>query len=246
MAVIVEEIMNRELFSVRPDEPSEPVLRYLHLLGASGAPVLDDEGKPVGMITLRDFVEPKKGDLVGERMTTPALTVPAKAGIAEAGRRMAEAAYHHLAAIDEHGRAVGFVSALDVVRGLLGLPSAHPRQFPHYDKATGLTWIDDRALSFDHVEAAPAEAGVIVLLHGGPGEPERVVWAETSQDMRARLVDLLAHPEAQRPPLAGWLRAPGMRFRCAAAADAADREHALEAVLDQAAALLGLQGDCAA
>src|SRR5262249_1008204 len=136
MAAIVEEIMNRELFSVRPDESCEPVLRYLHLLGVSGAPVLDAEGRPVGMITLRDFLEPKQGSLVREPMTAPALTVPAKASIAEAGRRMAEAADHHLVAVDEHGRAVGFVSALDVVRGLLGMPSAHPSQFPHYDKAT--------------------------------------------------------------------------------------------------------------
>lgn len=231
MAALVEEIMSHELFSVRPEEPAEPVLRYLHLLGVASAPVLDERGHPVGLIALGDFLGPRAGNLVGERMTTPALTIHARATIEDAGRLMAESGNLDLVAVDERGAAVGMVAALDVLRGLLGLPLAHEPTSPHYDPRLGLAWTDDYKLCFDRVEAAPAEPGIVMLLHGARGIPERILWVEAASNLRARLVAMLSRPEDVEPPeLRAFLHHTELRFRCATIGDAAEREHAMQAI----------------
>jgi CBS domain-containing protein len=149
-------------------------------------------------------------------MTRPAAVVHEEAAIASAGRLLAETGYHRLVVVDHHGRAVGVVSALDVVRGLLGVPVVHPASFPHLDPRTGLVWTDDQPLVVDRLEAAPDGPGLIVLIHGGAGVPERVVWAESARNVYARLTDMLSTPQADHPALAFWLNRGPLRFRTAA------------------------------
>ena len=223
--------MNRELFSFSPQESSERALRYLYVLGIGGAPVLDSEGRPVGMISLRDLTRPGVAPTpVSIRMSTPVGTIAAESPLQDAGRLLAETGFHRLVVVDEVGRAVGLVSTLDVIRGLLGMPASHPSTFPHYDSATGLTWTDDTDLSFDRVEVAPEGPGVFVLLRGGPGEKETVVWSEAALNVRRRLVELLASHERLPSPLQPALAQGRLRFRAAAAADSDARVRALRAV----------------
>jgi hypothetical protein len=230
MAAVVEEIMNRELFSFTPGEKPDRALRYLFLLGISGAPILDVERRPVGMISLRDLTRPGASiDSVARCMSTPVATIPSASRIAEAGRLLAETGYHRLVAVDEGGRAVGLVSTLDVIRGILGMPAFHPPTFPHYDAATGVNWRQDEQLTFDRVEAAPEGPGVFVLIHGGASEPERVVWAEAVPNVRRRLIDLLTQrllPRHLVTPLAQGK----LRFRSASAPDAEVQGKALRAI----------------
>ena len=54
---------------------------------------------------------------------------------------------------------------------------------------------------------------MLVLVHGGAGRAERVVWVEAAANLRARLAELLAEPRAQDPLLAWWLQRGGLRFR---------------------------------
>jgi CBS domain-containing protein len=234
MPLRVSEIMNAELFDVKKDEPADLALQAILTLGITGAPVLDEHGKPLGLVSLRDLVGPRPGATAGERMTQPAATVPAYARIGTAARRLARTGYHRLVVVDGSGRAVGMVSAVDVVRGLLGLPAPHPASFPHLDRATGLSWTDEVPLDADHIPAAPEGSGVIVLLHGGPGEPECPVWAESSDHVRRRLQEMLTAAQPDR--LAAWLEYGGTRFRATSAPEPDQRAEALAEALRQVAA----------
>jgi len=234
MALRVSEIMNPELFSVRKEEPVDMALGAILALGITGAPVLDDEGKPLGLVSLRDLVGARPGATAGDRMTQPPATVSAEARIGVAARRVARTGYHRLIAVDDKGRAVGMVSSLDIVRGLMGLPAPHPASFPHLDRETGLSWTDELCLDGDHIAAAPEGPGVVVLLHGGPGLPERAVWAESPEHVRRRLTEMLT--VAQPGRLAAWLDYDGIRFRAASAPSPARRAEALAAALRRVAA----------
>jgi CBS domain-containing protein len=232
MALRVSEIMNRELFSVGKEDTVDMALRAVLLLGITGAPVVDEGGKPLGLVSLRDLVADRPGTTVGERMTQPAATVAAEAPIAAAARRLARTGYHRLIVVDEAGTAVGMVSSLDVIRGLMGLPAPHPASFPHVDRETGLSWSDDRPLEMREIVAAPKGPGVLLLVHGSAGVPETVVWAEATEDIRGRLVEMVT--AAQPGPLGSWLEHDGLRFRAAAVPDKAERGEALATVLRRA------------
>ncbi len=229
MATKVREIMNRELFSVRPEESVTTVLEGILSLGITGAPVLSGDGRPLGLVSLRDLLGTRAGETVRERMTCPAVTIADEARIEEAGRRLSDTGYHRLVVIDRTGKAVGIVSAVDVIRGLLGLPAAHPAAFPHLDDETGLVWSDDAFLDAKRMPRLPEGPGLVVLVHGGAGVPERVVWAESCNDVRSRLHEMLSRP--QEGLLGAWLDHGSLRFRTAVHPDHDRRQRALEAIL---------------
>jgi CBS domain-containing protein len=228
MARKVAEVMSRELFSVTPGDAADDAIEGLLALAVNDALVLDDDRKPVGAVSLRDLVGRRPGDRVCDRMSRPALTVSERASVGEAARLMAESGRQRLAAVDAAGRAVGLVSALDLVRGLLGLEAPRPARSPRMNLSAGVVWTDELPLEPSMFEAAPDGAGLLVLIHGGPSISKRVVWAEACDDVRTRLMDMLAAPQTEEPLLAFWLKRPGLRFRAAAARDAAVRRETAE------------------
>jgi CBS domain-containing protein len=233
MAIRVKEIMNREVFSLHPGDSADDALADLVALGITGAPVVDGEGRPLGVVSLRDLAGRREGETAGALMTRPAAVVRDEDPIAEAGRLLAGTGYHRLVVIDGDGRAVGIVSALDVVRGLLGVPAVHPAAFPHLDPELGLVWTDDHPLAQESLEAAPDGPGLIVLVHGGAGIPERVVWAEAAQDVYTRLTDMLSTPQTAQPVLDFWLRRGSLRYRAAAVREDDRRRRALVRVRER-------------
>ncbi len=219
MARLVNEIMNRELFSARATHRVGDLLGYFAALGITASPVVAEDGSVAGMISLRDLVDADPHEFVLQHMNKRVMSVRDLSTIEEAARLIGESNYHRLPVIDAAGMAVGIVSSLDVIRGLIGMPKRHPAVFPHYDKVTGVSWTDDVALDYAHVENAPDRSGVLALVHGGVGVTERVVWAEMSNDVRARLGEMLSVPEEQPPALRGWLEKKSLRFRAARLGD---------------------------
>jgi CBS domain-containing protein len=201
MAVRVAEIMNHELFAARPDDRASETLALLVALGVSAAPVLGDDQRPLGFVALRDLASAPEGAHVLVRMTAPVESIAATATIQEAATMMTERSRHHLVCVDAEGRAVGFVGTLDVLRGLMGQPVPHPRAFPHFDPKSGLVWSDEAQLTFAEAERAPAMPGVFVLIDAAPGKPNRVVWSESTGDLRKSLRDLLERPGDAPPHL---------------------------------------------
>lgn len=219
MAKTVSEIMNHELFTVRPDEEADEVLGYLLSLGITAAPVVDPEHKALGVVSLRDLIR-SDGREAFSRMSAPATTIPATASIEEAARRFAETGHHHLIAVDEDGRVVGFVGAIDTIRGLVGESASHPQTFPHYDYETGLVWTDEIPLALDRAGEAPDSPGLFQLVVGGAGKADTVVWSEATRNVRTRLIELLSVPQSAPPHLQDPIARGTVRFKAAAAPSA--------------------------
>lgn len=213
MAVRVEEIMNPEVLTLRPDDTVKHARRELLATGVSGAPVVDSDKRPLGVVSLRDLMQEREVLTVRESMNAPALTIDARSPILEAARLFAETGYHRLVAVDAKGFTVGILTPSDVLRGMLGLPSLRPPTFPHVDAETDQVWTDVLPFHLDHVEAAPNHPGVFVLIHGGAGRAERIVWVEATTDVRNRLLAIL---DGALPKSLELLRLAGeLRFRAA-------------------------------
>jgi CBS domain-containing protein len=217
MANRVAEIMNRELFTVSEDESVGRIRTYMVALGIRAAPVVDGQGRPRGFVSLGDLQGVPPEHHVHVRMSAPAETISPTQSIEAAGRRMAARDHHHLVCVDDDGRVVGFIGALDVLRGLLGEPIRHPEVFPHRDERGNLRWSDEAWLTAEQIGAAPDGPGVLMLITGSPGSPDRVVWSEACWNVRGRLQDLLAGEENTPAHLRELLRAGALRFRAAVA-----------------------------
>lgn len=120
---MVRDCMNRELVYLRAGDRERIALRPILEFGITAVPVLDEEHRPVGVVALRDLVDDRHS---APRATEPALTVRVDASIESAARAMADANVHHLVVVDSAGVAVGMLSSLDVIRGLLGMTAKHP------------------------------------------------------------------------------------------------------------------------
>lgn len=219
MARVVREIMNAELFTVRPDARADHALEAILEFGINALPVIDDERRPVGVTALRDLVRAGREP----RYSTPARSVSLDTPIEEAARVMAESGHHHLVVVASDGRAAGMVSSVDLLRALVGLPAKHPSTFPHRDPELGVSWSDASVLDDEHVDVGPEGGGVLVLSIGGVGRTETDVWVEDCAALRTRLVELLEIPQDDTPALARILQRRDLRFRCAVVADASLR-----------------------
>lgn len=104
------------------------VLTAIHLLlkhRISGAPVLDDSGALVGMLSEKDCLkvavvaghEGVSAGLVGDYMTQELDTVEADAPLLEVANRFIDAPFKRFP-VTEHGRLVGQISRADVLRAI--------------------------------------------------------------------------------------------------------------------------------
>ena len=215
MAVRVSEIMNHELLSVGPGDSASDVLGLLLAYGVTAAPVLDDGRRPVGFVAVRDLANAPAGSHVLSVMNAPADVVRMDATIRDAATIMSAQSRHHLVAVDEAGRAIGFLGTLDVLRGLLGEPAPHPSSFAHLDAKSGFAWTDEARLTLEHVDAVPEGPGVFTLVETAAGQPNRVVWSEGTHDLRRRLRDMMTRPADAPPHLVEAVISGRLWFRCA-------------------------------
>lgn len=228
MSKTIAEIMNGELFSLHREDQTAEALTYFTALGISGAPVVDEAGKPIGVVSFPDLVA-KNASTVGECMSTPVLGIRPEMPISDAARQMAEARVHRLVVCDETGHAIGMVGAWDLMRALAGMPPAHPAAFPHLDWETGLSFGDALPLEEPSIGAAPSGPGVFTLSVGGVGQAETALWAESVNNVRSRLYELMSIPQTDRR-LARILEThhQQLRFQAVGVTDAEERQRALE------------------
>jgi CBS domain-containing protein len=125
--LLVGDVMTLDPIVVRLDASIEEAAGLLHSNGVTGLPVVDGSGELVGVISQTDLVAvmdsptgrlirtQASGLRVGELMSAPAITVPLAGSLDEAARVMLGSHVHRLVAIDEDGRPVGVLSAIDFV-----------------------------------------------------------------------------------------------------------------------------------
>jgi CBS domain-containing protein len=123
----VADLMTIDPITVAVDatiEEAEELLRQYHI---SGLPVVDDEGRLVGVISQTDLLylaaptvqalirHRPSGIRVGEIMSTPPVTIDTSESIRTAARVMEDGRLHRLVAVDARGRPIGVLSAMDFV-----------------------------------------------------------------------------------------------------------------------------------
>ncbi|HEY1960593.1 MAG TPA: CBS domain-containing protein [Polyangiaceae bacterium] len=121
MKMLVCDYMNRDLVYLREGDRLDIARKPMLDFGVTAVPILDDEHRPVGVVTLRDLAAG-----LTEPPRSIVKTIQAGATLDEAARALAHENIHHLIVIGGSGEAIGMLSSLDVVRGLLGLPARHP------------------------------------------------------------------------------------------------------------------------
>ena len=142
-SLTVADVMCREIVEVAQHQTMEEAAETFAQHGISSAPVVDDAGRCVGMLSASDFLKRDRphgddplghqlrqtnaeapleidspGDLVARYMTTAVQAVSSTDSLLHATRIMNAEHIHHLPVIDGH-RAVGVVSTMDVVAALL-------------------------------------------------------------------------------------------------------------------------------
>lgn len=125
--LVVADVMTLDPIVIAADAPLEDAERLMRERAISGLPVVDPNGRLVGVISRTDVVEDgsvpmaillrkmPSGLRVGELMSSPAITVETTDPLIEAARRMRDNRIHRLVAVDDTGRPVGILSASDFV-----------------------------------------------------------------------------------------------------------------------------------
>ena len=112
----IDDIMHQPVMTARPHQTIGHVRKVMSEHKVSALPVVNTEGEPVGMITATDLLEDHPdGAPVNGLMSLPVYTVPRYDGPHIAARIMRNHHIHHVV-VTEHKKAIGIVSAYDLLR----------------------------------------------------------------------------------------------------------------------------------
>jgi CBS domain-containing protein len=135
----VRQIMSSEVICACEDLDVAALIDLMmrHRIGC--IPVIDERGRPIGMVTKLDLVEhlvamraghEHQPAIAGELMLPLAIVLDEHATVAQAAALMAVEDVHHIAVVANSGALIGVISTLDIVRWLAandGITSAVPR-----------------------------------------------------------------------------------------------------------------------
>ena len=138
---IVSDVMTQTVAAIGRGAPFREIVRMMHDWKVSALPVLEGEGRVVGVVSEADLLPKEEfrdsdpdrytqlrrlSDLAkagavtaGELMTSPALSVHANATLAQAARTMAHAKVKRLPVVDDLGMLQGIVSRADLLKVFL-------------------------------------------------------------------------------------------------------------------------------
>lgn len=138
--ILVKEVMTKEVVAVKKYDDIHEAARLLSENRISGLPVVDADNLVSGVVTEADILsmtglreghtfkdilrhilgeplpERKSGHLVGDIMTSPAITTTPDADIGEVARVLDEKRIKRLPVVDEKKRLIGVISRADIVR----------------------------------------------------------------------------------------------------------------------------------
>jgi CBS-domain-containing membrane protein len=118
----VQDVMTEALLLLRANTSLDTAWKTLHDAGLSGAPVLDDRGRLVGVLSLADLADPRRrmeAAVVGDAMTHVVYAVRATDPASAAVHLMFRENIHRVVVVDDRGRLVGIVVPTDVLRALM-------------------------------------------------------------------------------------------------------------------------------
>lgn len=114
----IKAIMTRDPVTARPDLDLDALQKLFveHHIGC--VPIVDERGKPQGIVTKLDLVERPGALTAAEVMMPLAITLNSQATIAHAAAMMSLEDCHHLLVVGANHQLIGVVSTMDVVRWL--------------------------------------------------------------------------------------------------------------------------------
>lgn len=119
--MLVREVMTSPAVTVGPGQSVRDAIGLLDRLRITALPVVDDDGRPVGVVSEADLLREALGlagrDTVGEVMTCRVLSVSADSDLIDAFAIMDGTAVKSLPVL-LHGRVVGMLSRRDLVSAL--------------------------------------------------------------------------------------------------------------------------------
>ncbi|MBI4675450.1 MAG: CBS domain-containing protein [Chloroflexi bacterium] len=213
LSVWVEDIMSRNVATVRPDAPLREVVHILIARGVKAVPVVDVYEHVQGIITGGDLMErgglhhrlsimsgmdatalaqqlrelTQNGKRARDVMTPHPLTIPARTPLAHAARLMAERQFKRLPVVDDEGKLVGIVARLDVLRAIL---HAAPRAETELEAAPVLGARLVREVMISSVPTASAEETVAkVMLQLLSSPYRRVVVVDAQRRVLGLITD---------------------------------------------------------
>lgn len=124
----VADIMSPQVLTVNPKTPLKAAQLELVLAGVHGAPVIDQSGQVIGVLSTTDLLDPRREETLGvppelrtveDAMTSVLFAVLSSDHAMYAVKRMLETGSHRLVVFDDRGKLVGVVTPVDVMRALL-------------------------------------------------------------------------------------------------------------------------------
>lgn len=138
----VEELMSRDVVRARPDTPFKELVRLLEENGVTAVPVVDELGRPMGVVSEADLLRKSadqadpsgrtpiphleawerakaEGSRAVELMSAPAVCARREWTVVEAARLMETQNVKRLPVVDEADRLLGIVSRGDLLRVFL-------------------------------------------------------------------------------------------------------------------------------
>ncbi|MFI6445678.1 CBS domain-containing protein [Kitasatospora sp. NPDC050543] len=175
----VQDVMTQEVVTAGPDTPFKEIAALFHRNDITAIPVVDEHGRPIGMVSEADLIRKAavlpdvegrtpgrwldahdraraEAETAGGLMTSPAVTAHAGWTIPEAARAMDRHKVKRLPVVDEAGRLVGIVSRRDLLQVFLRHDAAIREEINH-DVLGQTLW-----LAPDDVRAA-VQDGVVTL-----------------------------------------------------------------------------------
>ena len=135
-SILVDDFMTTHLATARPEMDLLALVDLLLIQGISGAPVVDQDGKLLGMISEQDclrkiLVGTYQGDIGGrveDAMTSPVETVKMGASIVEVVEQMLATNRRRFPVVDLEGRLRGQISRRDLLKAVRAyeIPNTHP------------------------------------------------------------------------------------------------------------------------
>ena len=126
-SVLVKDYMAKNLTTFTPEMDISEAIKYLNKHKISGAPVVNDRGQLVGMLSEQDclqvalqstYYEDWVGGEVSQYMTSPVKTVSDSASVVDLAEKFINSSYKRYPVLDEDGSLVGQISRSDVLRAL--------------------------------------------------------------------------------------------------------------------------------
>lgn len=116
----VGDLMTPTAVSVRPGTTFKEIARVLDEYDITAVPVVDDDGRPIGVVSEADLLRKQTsggvGNTAGELMTSPAVVAEPEWNAVRAARTMESRKIKRLPVVDGDGRLIGVISRSDLVQ----------------------------------------------------------------------------------------------------------------------------------